>query len=449
MTEKRIVILGAGESGVGAAILAKKMNFDVFVSDNGTIKPEFKNVLNKYEINWEHKQHNTNKIIHADEIIKSPGIPDDAEIINQVNQLNIPIISEIEFAARYTSAKLICITGSNGKTTTTLLTYHMFRKAGLHTGLGGNVGQSFAKQVAENNFDYYILELSSFQLDGIKNLKPDIAVLLNITPDHLNRYQYSFQNYIDSKLKIIQNMDKKSSLVYCSDDQVITKELKKRFPTGNFPFKMYPFSIQRTKGQQAYKKENKLIIQLKKEKFAMIIDDLALTGNHNAYNSMASGICGKIAGIKKDYIRESLSDFAGVEHRLEQVIMVRGAMYINDSKATNVNSTWYALESIDAPIVWIAGGVDKGNDYNQLKKLVQEKVKVIICLGKENQKIHEAFGNIVECIDADNMERAVKAAYYFAKKDDNVLLSPACASFDLFKSYEDRGSQFKQQVRNL
>jgi UDP-N-acetylmuramoylalanine--D-glutamate ligase len=443
---KKIVVLGSGESGTGAAVLAKVMGVNVFVSDNGPIKDKYKEILDKYQISWEEKQHTESKILSADEIIKSPGIPDSVKIIQFAIEKNIKIISEIEFANRFTKAKKICITGSNGKTTTTKLIYHILNKAGFNVGIGGNVGKSFALQVAENNYDYYVLEISSFQLDNMYDFKAEVAILLNITPDHLDRYKYEFQNYIDSKFRIVQNLSGKDYFVYCFDDEVIVNQIKKL----SIKARMLPFTLTSKVINGAYVKDNAININARNNNFSMSIQDLALQGKHNTYNSMAAGITAQVLNIRKDVIRECLMDFQSVEHRLEHIFKVHGIDFINDSKATNINSTWYALESMNKPVVWIVGGIDKGNDYSQLYELVKEKVKAIVCLGIDNSKIHAAFDNLIDTIvDTNSMKDAVKKSYHFAKKDDVVLLSPACASFDLFESYEDRGQQFKQAVKDL
>lgn len=445
---KRLVILGGGESGVGTAVLAQKKGYDVFLSDKGKLKDKYKDVLSKYGIAWEEEKHTEALILNADEVVKSPGIPDKAEMIKALHAKGIKVISEIEFAGRYTNAKKICITGSNGKTTTTLLTYHMFRKAGLNVGFGGNVGKSFAMQVAENNFDYYILELSSFQLDGMYEFKADIAVLLNITPDHLDRYDYKLENYADSKFRIIQNQTEKDAFIYCIDDEVTMKTMK----TKNIKAKQFPISIKKELETGAYLKDNnQLVINTNNTNpLFMTIQELALQGKHNIYNSMAAGVTGKLVEMRKETIRESLSDFHNIDHRLEVVGNVHGIEFINDSKATNVNSTWYALESMSNPVILILGGVDKGNDYSMLNDLVKAKVKAIICLGTDNKKIIKAFGGMVETIlEARSAKEAVAQSYKLGKKGDTVLLSPACASFDMFENYEDRGTQFKQAVRAL
>ncbi len=442
----RIVILGAGESGTGSAILAKKQGFEVFVSDKSEITHDYKAMLDKYAIRWEEKKHSEELILNADKVIKSPGIPDNAPIVKKLKEKNIPVISEIEFAGRYTNAKMICITGSNGKTTTTLLIYHILKSAGLNAGLAGNMGQSLALQVANESFDYYVLELSSFQLDGMTEFKADIAVLLNITPDHLDRYDYKFQNYIDSKFRIIQNQTEKDAFIYWDNDPVIQEELAKR----NINSTLYPFALERSEKTKAFMEKEQLIIQILNSIFTMPVSDLALKGNHNIYNSMASGLTASILDVKKEIIRESLSDFKGVEHRLEYVATVRNVRFINDSKATNVNSCWYALQSMEAPTVLILGGTDKGNDYSEIEELVHEKVRALIFLGLDNISLHRFFDKKgKQIIEVHSMEDAVKAAFEVAHDGDNVLLSPCCASFDLFENYEDRGRQFKKHVRNL
>jgi UDP-N-acetylmuramoylalanine--D-glutamate ligase len=445
--DKRIVILGAGESGTGAAILAKRQGYDVFVSDNGIIKSKFKEMLFDYEIAWEEEKHTERFILDADEVIKSPGIPERSPVIQAIRKKGIRIISEIEFAARFTDAKKICITGSNGKTTTTSLIHHMMRKAGLNVGIAGNIGRSFALQVAEDNYDYYVLELSSFQLDGLYEFKADIAILLNITPDHLDRYDYNLQEYVDSKFRITHNLSEDEFFIFCSDDEITIKELEKIV----LKARQLPFAHRKKDKEVAFiDDEDRLRVEFDNVNFAMSVSDLILKGKHNQYNSMAAGIAGNVLKIRKDLIRESLMDFQGVEHRLENVLKVHGIQFINDSKATNVNSTWYALESIQTRVVWIAGGIDKGNDYNQLMDLIKEKVKALICLGKDNGKLHEAFDGVIEAIeDMDNMKEAVRTAYFLAANGETVLLSPACASFDLFENYEDRGWQFKEAVREL
>ena len=444
--EKRIVILGAGESGTGAAVLAKKEGFDVFVTDYGKIRSHYKEILFNYEIDWEEEQHTERLIFNADEVIKSPGISDKSDIVQLIKKKNIPIISEIEFAGRYTNSFNICITGSNGKTTTTSLLHHMLRKAGLNCGMAGNVGKSFAMQVATKNYDYYVVELSSFQLDGVFEFKPDIAILLNITPDHLDRYA-NMQDYVESKFRITKNLSEDDYFIYCSDDEVTLAEIERIVLRA----KQLEFSQQKEVKQGAFVNKGNMVVRVEnKESMNMPLQDMNLKGKHNTYNSMAASIASRVMDIKKEIIRESLQDFSGVEHRLEHFIKVHGIEFINDSKATNVNSTWYALECMTAPTVWIVGGVDKGNDYNELMPLVKDKVKGIVCLGIDNQKLHDNFEGVVDCIeDAGSMKEAVTKAYKMGEKGDNVLLSPACASFDLFKNFEERGEQFKECVRTL
>ena len=445
--EKRIVILGAGESGVGAAMLAQKHGFDVFVSDFGAIAAKYQEKLTALAIPFEAQQHTESLILNATEVIKSPGIPEKAPIIKLLKAQGTPVISEIEFAKRYTQAKTICITGSNGKTTTTMLTYHILKKAGMNVGLAGNIGHSFAAQVATENFDWYVLEISSFMLDDMYTFKADIAVLLNITPDHLDRYDYKMENYAASKMRIAQNQQANDYFIYCADDEETLAALK----LVNIDATVYPFSIQTTIENGACLNGEELLININPENpFTMSITELALQGKHNIYNSMASGIVAKVLDIRNLTIRESMRDMRNIEHRLEHVARISGVEYINDSKATNVNSTWYALESMSTPVVLILGGVDKGNDYSMLKDLVRNKVKAIVCLGKNNKAIHEAFDNDVELIvNTFSAFEAVQVAYHLAKKGDTVLLSPACASFDLFSSYEDRGNQFKLAVKEL
>lgn len=443
---KRIVVLGAGESGAGAAVLAKKEGFDVFVSDLSAIKPKYKEMLDSHAIRWEEGQHTESDILNADEVIKSPGIPDKASIIQKLKAQGTPIISEIEFAGRYTDAKMICITGSNGKTTTTLLTHHLLTEAGVDAGLAGNVGNSLALQVAENPHPVYVIELSSFQLDNMYDFKADIAILLNITPDHLDRYNYEMQNYVDAKFRIIQNQTEKDAFIFWNDDPIIAREIKKHHPKAT----LYPFAEIHEEGTKGYVENNQVIVETENGTFTMEQDLLALTGKHNLYNSLASTIAAKIMDIHDEKIRASLKNFAGVEHRLEKVARVRGVDYINDSKATNVNSCWYALQSMRTPVVLILGGTDKGNDYAEIEALVKEKVRVLIFLGVDNRKLHTFFdGKIAQIEDAGSMEEAVNKAYRLAQKGDTVLLSPCCASFDLFTCYEDRGDQFKACVRNL
>lgn len=443
---KRIVILGGGESGAGSAILAQAKGFDVFLSDNGSLQEKYKEELSGKNISFEEKGHTESLILSADEIIKSPGIPEDAPLIVAARSKNIPVISEIEFAGRYTSAKKICITGSNGKTTTTSLIYHILQSAGLNVGLGGNIGRSFARQVAENNFDYYVLELSSFQLDDMYDFKADIAILLNITPDHLDRYDHKMQNYVDAKMRIIRNQTKADAFIYWAEDPIVTVEVEKLHPQAT----IYTFAESEKGGVSAYSDDKKIFIHTPKSVFEMEQDLLALTGTHNLYNSLASGITAKLLDITDDKLRQSLSDFKGVEHRLEKVADVKGIHFINDSKATNVNSCWYALKSMKSKVVLILGGKDKGNDYTEIEELVKSKVHALVFLGVDNSKLHKFFDGKVDRIeDAGSMEEAVIKAYQLADAGDAVLLSPCCASFDLFKSYEDRGDQFKYWVRKL
>ena len=444
--KKKIVILGAGESGTGSAVLAQKHGFDVFVSDKGQIKENYREVLDNYKIKWEEGNHDEKVILSADEVIKSPGIPGNAPIISKIREKSIPVISEIEFAGRYANGIKICITGSNGKTTVTNLIYHILKKAGKNAVMTGNVGNSFAMAVAKGSYDYYVIELSSFQLDGMYEFKADIAILMNITPDHLDRYGYRLQNYIDSKFRITQNQKKSDFLIFWEGDPIIKAELFKK----QYGMTLLPFSDEIKEGMTAYIENKELIIDYLNKINLMTIHELALKGRHNTYNSMAAAIAGKVLNIRKDVIRESLADFQGVEHRLEPVITVCGINFINDSKATNVNSTWYAIECMENDIVWIVGGIDKGNDYSELFPVVRKKVKAIVCLGKDNKKIVEAFNDkVTTIVETTSMEEAVRSSYYLAKKGETVLLSPACASFDLFKNYEDRGRQFKQAVRNL
>ena len=441
----RVVILGAGESGAGAAVLAQKKGFDTFVSDMSLIKDKYKAMLNERGIQCEEGKHTEELILNADEVIKSPGIPNDAPIILKLKNQGTPIISEIEFAGRYTNAKMICITGSNGKTTTTSLIYHIFKKAGLNVGLAGNIGQSLAYQVAECNYDYYVIELSSFQLDNMYKFHANIAVLMNITPDHLDRYGFEMQNYVDAKFRIIQNQTDDDAFIFWNDDPIIQKELHKYGIHGQY----FPFAEKNEEGVAAFTEENKVYFT-RPIAFNMEQEELALNGTHNLFNSMAAGISANIAGIRKECIREALNDFKGVEHRLEKVARVKGVDYINDSKATNVNSCWYALQSMKTKTILILGGKDKGNDYNEIADLVKEKCSGLIFLGLHNEKLHDFFGNFgLPIVDVQSMPDAVNAAYNMAKKGETVLLSPCCASFDLFKSYEDRGDQFKECVRNL
>ena len=442
---KRIVILGAGESGTGAAVLAKKQGFNTFVSDMSCINEKYKKILNERNIEWEEGKHTESMILNADEIIKSPGIPHETPIIQKLKDQGTPIISEIEFAGRYTDAKMICITGSNGKTTTTSLIYHIFKKAGLNVGLAGNIGLSLAYQVAECDYDYYVIELSSFQLDNMYKFRANIAVLMNITPDHLDRYGNEMQNYVDAKFRIIQNQTNNDAFIFWNEDPIIQQELHKYGIHGQY----YPFGEKKTDNSSAYL-ENEQVHFTEPIAFNMEQEELALTGTHNLFNSMAAGISANIAGIRKECIREALRDFEGVEHRLEKVCRVKGVDYVNDSKATNVNSCWYALQSMKTKTILILGGKDKGNDYNEIANLVKEKCSGLIFMGVNNEKLHNFFDGFgLPVADVHSMEDAVNAAYKMAKKGETVLLSPCCASFDLFKSYEDRGKQFKECVRNL
>lgn len=442
---KRIVVLGAGESGAGAAVLAQKEGFDVFVSDMATINAKYKKLLDDHGIEWEEGQHTEEKILNADEVIKSPGIPKEAPMVRKIAEKGIHIISEIEFAGRYTNSKMICITGSNGKTTTTSLIYHIFKEAGYDTGLAGNIGRSLALQVAEDPHEYYIIELSSFQLDNMYDFHANIAILLNITPDHLDRYDYCMQNYVDSKMRIIQNQTEKDSFIFWNDDPIIKKELEKY----DIKSVICPFSELKEKGSIGYIEEGKYTIE-KPMPFNMEEEELSLSGKHNIYNSLAAGIATDIAGIRKEVIRKSLSDFPGVEHRLEKVTKVAGVEYINDSKATNVDACWYALESMKTPTILIIGGKDKGNDYDAIKPLVKQKCAGLVYLGADNSKLHDNFDGLgIPVRDTHSMKECVEACYEMAKPGDTVLLSPCCASFDLFKNMEDRGEQFKTLVRNL
>ncbi len=442
---KRIVVLGAGESGTGAAVLAQKQGFEVFVSDMSLIQEKYKKKLDNKNIPWEEGHHTEELILNADEVIKSPGIPNNAPLILKINERHIPIISEIEFAGRYTNAKMICITGSNGKTTTTSLIYHIFKSAGLNVGLAGNIGKSLALQVAECDYDYYVIELSSFQLDNMYDFRANIAVLMNITPDHLDRYGNKMQNYVDAKFRIIRNQTEEDAFVYWNDDPIIQHELHKY----GIHARLCPFSAVKEQGVKAYT-ENHKIYFTEPMAFNMEQEELALTGTHNLYNSLAAGISANLAGIRKDCIRIALSDFKGVEHRLEKVARIRGVDFVNDSKATNVNSCWYALQSMTAKTILILGGKDKGNDYTEIQHLVKEKCRGLVYLGLHNEKLHAYFDSLgLPVADVQSMADAVKAAYSMAEKGDTVLLSPCCASFDLFKSYEDRGNQFKQYVKSL
>ena len=442
----RVVVLGGGESGIGSAVLAKVKGFDVFLSDMGKIADKYVNMLNEWEIPFEQGGHTEELILNADEVIKSPGIPSTAAMVKKIEEKGIGIISEIEFAGRYDSAKKVCITGSNGKTTTTSLIYHLLKQAGLNVGLGGNIGKSYAYQVATENFDIYVLELSSFQLDNVYDFKADIAVITNITPDHLDRYNYDMENYVKAKFRITRNMDKDDCFIFCSDDEITINHLNKIV----IKAKQFPFTQKTEVEQGAFVKNDSIIVRYKEQECDMFIQELALGGKHNIYNSMAAALAAKAMEIDNEAIREGLATFQAVEHRLEKVLSIKDVLYINDSKATNVDAAWYALECQTRPVVWIVGGTDKGNDYSTLVPLAQEKVKAIICMGLDNQKIHDAFGDIVpQMYDVTSAQDAVKTAHSIAQSGDVVLLSPCCASFDLFKNYEDRGRQFKEAVRNL
>ncbi|MDG4714796.1 UDP-N-acetylmuramoyl-L-alanine--D-glutamate ligase [Winogradskyella marincola] len=442
---KKLVILGGGESGVGTALLGKAKGYNVFLSDKGKIKEKYRDVLLNNEIEFEDEQHTESKILNADIVMKSPGIPDKVALVKQIRNAGIMVVSEIEFASNYTDATLVAITGSNGKTTTATLTHHLLKQE-LDVGLAGNIGDSFAKQILEKNHKNYVLEVSSFQLDDIHDFKPKIAVLTNITPDHLDRYDYKFENYIASKFRIVENQTKEDYFIYDADDEIITNWLQ----NNEIQSKKLPFSLTRKIEEGAYYEDKKIIITIDNNKIIMPTDNIALEGKHNVKNAMAASAVAHLLKIRKQTIRESLENFQGVEHRLEHVLKINKVQYINDSKATNVNATYFALESMNAPTVWIVGGVDKGNEYRELFQFVNEKVKAIICLGVDNKKLIEAFGNMVDVIvETQYMTEAVKIAYKLADTGDNVLLSPACASFDLFENYEDRGRQFKDAVRNL
>ncbi|MFW5757439.1 MAG: UDP-N-acetylmuramoyl-L-alanine--D-glutamate ligase [Bacteroidota bacterium] len=441
-----LAVIGAGESGTGAAVLAHSKGLKVFVSDFSEIDQQYKNVLNQYGIQWEEGKHSETAVLSASRIVKSPGIPPWTGIIKKAIQRKIPVIDELELAAAFTDAFKICITGSNGKTTTALLTYHILKKAGLNVALAGNIGKSFARQIAEKDYDYYVLEISSFQLDGLIDFKADIAVLLNITPDHLDRYNNRFEDYVKSKFRIINNQTKDDAFIYCKDDKSITDQLKDQ----QISSRMYSFTKHYNTNSNAYLNSNKIMINMDEERFDIDTSDLSLTGLHNVYNGMAATIASRLIDVRKEVIKQSLEEFENIEHRLEFVSKVRGIDFINDSKATNVNAAWYALESMTKPVVWIAGGVDKGNNYDMLKDLLRSKVKAIVCLGKDNSKIKDNLQNFVpEFIETNTMEHAVQTAYFIADKGDVVLLSPACASFDLFENYEERGRKFKQAVYDL
>lgn len=441
----RIVVLGGGESGVGSAVLAKVKGFDVFLSDRGHISPEYAGTLKKWDIPFEEGGHSEELIMNADEVIKSPGIPSEAPLIMKLAEKGIHVISEIEFAGRYDSARKICITGSNGKTTTTSLIYYLLKQAGLNVGLGGNIGKSYAMQVATEHYDYYVLELSSFQLDNVYDFKADIAIITNITPDHLDRYGHDMENYIKAKFRITRNMSSDDCFIFCSDDEITINHLNKIV----LKAKKLPFTQKNEVEQGAYLKGNKMIVKYEDDECDMFLEELALGGKHNVYNSMAAAITAKVMKIDNESIRQSLSSFQAVEHRLEKVASIKNVLYINDSKATNVDAAWYALECQTRPVVWIVGGTDKGNDYSSLVPFVKEKVKAIVCLGVDNAKIHAAFGKYVPMVDTLSAVEAVKKSSELASEGDVVLLSPCCASFDLFKNYEDRGKQFKDAVRNL
>jgi UDP-N-acetylmuramoylalanine--D-glutamate ligase len=442
----RIVILGGGESGTGSAVLAKVKGHDVFLSDCNMLSEDAKRLLDKWDIAYEEGRHTLELILGADEVVKSPGIPDDVPVMKKIEGFGIPVVSEIEFAGRYDSSKKICITGSNGKTTTTSIIYFLMKNAGMDVGLAGNIGQSYAYQVATTNHDYYVLELSSFQLDGMYDFKADIAVLLNITPDHLDRYDNEIGNYIKAKFRITQNMSSSDCFIFCADDEITISHLRKIV----IQAKKLPFSQKEKVEEGAYIEQEQMFVRYGEREYTMFLKELSLQGKHNIYNSMAAAITGKVLNIENSILKESLSSFMGVEHRLEKVLKVKNVLYINDSKGTNVNSTWYALESMTTPVIWIAGGKDKGNDYSPLFGLVKEKVRAIICLGVDNRKLHTVFEDKVEAMhDALSAEEAVKKAYEIAQPGETVLLSPACASFDLFKNYEERGRLFKQAVRNL
>ncbi|MDD7136472.1 MAG: UDP-N-acetylmuramoyl-L-alanine--D-glutamate ligase [Bacteroidales bacterium] len=444
----RVVVLGGGESGVGSAVLAKVKGFDVFLSDNGKIEDRYADELRKWDIPFEQGGHTEDLILNADEVIKSPGIPDTVPMVRKVTEKGIRIISEIEFAGRYDSAKKICITGSNGKTTTTSLIYYLLRNAGLNVGLGGNIGKSYALQVATEHFDYYVLEISSFQLDNCYDFHPDIAIIMNITPDHLDRYGFQFENYIRSKFRITRNLSKEDCFIFDSDDEITIAHLSKIVLTA----KMLPFTQKKEVGQGAFLKEDRIMVRYNDEECDIYLKELALGGKHNIYNSMAAALAAKASGIDNKTIRECLATFKPIEHRLEPVLSVKDVLYINDSKATNVDAAWYALECQKRPVVWIAGGKDKGNDYEVLKDLVRRKVKAIVCLGVDNTKLREAFEDIVgkdNMVETRSAEDAVAQASRFATAGDVVLLSPCCASFDLFRNMEERGEKFKEAVRNL
>jgi UDP-N-acetylmuramoylalanine--D-glutamate ligase len=444
--KQRLVILGAGESGFGTAVLGLKEGYEVFVSDGGKIKPAYKGLLEERKIKYEEEKHTEERILKADIVMKSPGIPENAEIVKKIRKAGIKIVSEIEFASWFTDAQIVGVTGANGKTTTTALTYHLMKNGGLNVGLGGNIGKSFAYQVATESFDYYVLEISSFQLDDIDKFRPNVSVVTNITPDHLDRYNYELQNYVSSKFSITRNQTENDYFIYSADDETTTTNIE-RYPT---QAQKIPFSYDKEFAEGGFVKNEHLIINHKQNQFTMSIQELGLRGRHNVYNSLAAGIVANVYGLRKEQIRESLADFKSLEHRMESVTKVRNIEFINDSKATNVNSTWYALESMSKPIIWIAGGIDKGNDYSVLEPLVKKKVRGMICLGSDNDKLHSAFGKLVDIlVNVTNMKDAVRMAYQLGNPGDCVLLSPACASFDLFENYEDRGRKFKDAVVQL
>ena len=443
---KKLVILGGGESGVGAAILGKQKGYEVFVSDSGSIAKKYKKVLLHHEINFEEHQHSEPIVLNADLVVKSPGIPNNVAIVKDLTSKKVSVISEIEFASYYTKATIIGVTGSNGKTTTSLITNHLLKAANINVGIAGNIGNSFAQQVSEQNFDSYVIELSSFQLDGIINFRPHIAIITNITPDHLDRYDYDFNNYVASKFRITKNQTKNDFLIYDADDRTINKWIKNH----KIKAQLIPFSIQKEVNNGAFLKEDTIVIKLNKEEFSMSISNLKLQGKHNVKNTMAGALATQLLNVRSQSIKDSLANFEGAEHRLENVQKVNGVQFINDSKATNVNATFYALECMEQSTVWIVGGVDKGNDYEDLLPLVREKVKAIVCLGEDNEKLKAIFYNVVDMmIETAGAEEAVKVAYKLSQPGDTVLLSPACASFDLFENYEDRGRQFKSAVRSL
>ncbi len=449
--QKRVVILGSGESGTGAAILAQKQGYDVFVSDKGIIRDRYKHILQQHNIAFEEGTHTMERILAADEIIKSPGIQEKYPVMKAIREANKQVVGEIEFAWRYCKGKVVAITGSNGKSTCTSLTYHMMKKAGCDVAIGGNIGKSFAELVAHTQHEWYVLEISNFQLDDSVTFKPNISVILNITPDHLDSYNYQFERYIDSKFRITMNQTEGDHFIYCADDPVLMDEMQKRdTPFLHNAANILTFTLDDRQHEGAWVSGDSIHIQYKQNHFQMTINELALQGKHNQYNSMAAGIVGKVLGLKNESIRESFADFSGLEHRLEFVAKVHGISFINDSKATNINSTWYALESQTEPVIWIVGGIDKGNDYSLITDLVKKKVKAIVCLGKDNTRIHEAFGKLVDIlVNTETMEDCVQMAYRLGNNGDVVLLSPACASFDLFENFEDRGNQFKKVVRQL